>query len=849
MKTNIKKRLSFAVFFLVLLITVLFSVGKTLQYYFYVDDYSVLYHTQHNIPHGWPYHNYILVFSPVYRFFGLRAEAFLTLGILTFFFASLGVYFFIKILTKNNLIAMLSSLIFATGHIGVDQFTMAMVSSINNLSIINVSLTLILFILWLDTRKWRFYLLTMLMFWFSLKAFPGRAFPLVLFLPTIEVILSFKLEHPVKICKKFFLMVVRFLPFLLIAYRLGILSYGTKGGQLYAHSKILALFTLASIKELFALLGRFVLLKPLIKVFGFSPPRVPYSRVGFTFFSEVILIALVFSFIKKYSRLGRSLLIVLFLTIEGYIGFLLLLGFVAISQVNRYLTIAFLGYSAIFPILIYLLVGKLSDFVKRERLKWLVPVLASPLIIIMALLSREYEQEIVQDRSLPTRQFFRQLKNYLPSISSKNIFYFDHADYYPVASRFGSILLGAGMPKEATLAVQYQVPLESVEIIDDFDALVAALKNNEVNIDNVHTFYYNQTGLHQTTNKVLSFLEKGDKKEIPISQVNYGSEITSPRIEIPLTNISSLTPMVVNLNLKLTALSSSFFSFPFYGLKTQDENKKEQIKEFYEKEITDKSLIFDYLLSRKRYYDNVKVEVVSSHPSYPGKFLVDDKVETWWLAEESDWQVSIKPRIKIDLGEARKISKLVWHQLKDRVPSDYQISVSCDEVSWKEVESMTTYESLTQIFQKKTIENFAPVRARFIMFEINKTMNGWTPGFSEIEVVEDKYNNVDIPLAFRTKENPFEYIRDEEDLQETYHYLHQNSILKLSTLTDKDGSILNNYALRVPLELDGDYHDYQVPLSPRGTRLKKIRLELNFPAKIEVGKIEIIHLSLKEIGR
>lgn len=819
MKANIKKRLSFAVFLPTLLATLLFSVGKTLQYYFYTDDYAILYHVQHNYLWSWPYLLYTAFFTPFYKLFGLQPEGYFAFGILTFFLASLGVYFFIRILTKNNLIAILSSLVFATGYIGVDQFTM-IVSSVINLNIVNVSLTLLLFTLWVDTRKLRFYLATFLMFWLSIAAIPFRAFPLILFLPTIEVILSFKPEHPLKIFKKLFFIAIRFIPFLLIAYHLGILSYGSRQAS---HSRTLTLFTLASLKELFALLGRFILLGPLAEFF-------PHFWAGLIFFLGIVLIS--FFFIKKYSRLGRCLLIVLFLTIEGYIGFLLLLDFAAISSANRYLTIAFLGYSAIFPILVYLLMEKISLLTKRKTLVYLTPILVFPLIVVMSLLSREYEQKIIQERSMPARQFYRQLKSYLPSISGKNIFYFDRADYYLFASRFGSIILAGFGGKKIPLAASYGVLLESIELADSFDELLAFIKNKETNINHVYTFYYDGKGLHQTTDKVWSLLEKGDRREIPISQVDYGSEVTSPQLEVSLSNISSLTPMVINLNLKLTPLSSSFFNFPFY-----------------EKEKPDKSLMFDYLLSRKKYYDNVKVEMSSSHPTYIGEFLIDDKLDTWWLAWTGSWYAGPKTWIKIDLGGERRISRLVWYQLKDGIPSDYQISVSLDEVSWKEVKSMTTHESLIQISQKKTIENFAPVRARFVMLEINKTMNDWPPAVSEIEVIEDEYKNVDLPWALRIKENPFEYIQDEKELQETYDYLRQDSTLLLKTLTNKDVNISNNYTLRIPVILDGRYHNYKIPLSPRGTELQKIRLELNFPARIEVGKIEIIHPSLKKLDQ
>lgn len=831
-----KKRLSFTLFLIVLFLTVWFSVGKTRQYYFYADDYASLYNIQSHYPHPPPYQVYDFFFTPIYKLFGLQAKAYFLSGILTFFLASLAVCFFIKVLTKNNLIAILSSLIFATGYIGLDQFTMLIVSSIGNLNIINVSLTLILFVLWLDTRKIRYYLATIVVFWYSLATIPFRAFPLVLFLPTAETVLTFKPETLRKTVKKFVLMAIRLTPFLFIAYHFGIFSYGAEASTLkvvtqFSNRKIFALLTPASINELFAILGRIVLIRPLAKFFGFFPLEAPYSRAGLIFFLGIVFISLFFSRVKKYSRLGRSLLIVLFLTVEGYLGNMILLpSFDANGAVNRYLTIAFLGYSAIFPIFFYLLMGKLACLTRKKGLRFFVPTLVLPLIISMTLLSREYEQEIIQERSQPARLFFQQLKNYLPSISGKNIFYFDRADYYPVASRFGNILLGAHRPKEVTLAFSYQVPQDSIKIIEDPDALMDVLKNKEVDLHHIHAFYYDEKGLHWTTDKVWSFLEKGDRKEIPADQVAYGIEMINPQAEISLSDISSLTPMVINLNLKLTPLSSTFFNFPF--------DKKEK---------PDKSLIFDYLLSRKRYYDNVQFEVSSSHPIYRGEFLIDDKMETWWIAESGPWQVDPKTWIKIDLGETRRISRLIWYQLESRMPSDYQISVSVDGLSWEDVDSVFTYEPLPG--GRMVNEDFAPVKARFINFRINKTITTWPPGISEIEVIEDEYKNVDLALALKIKQNPFEYVQNEQEVKETYDYLKKGGLLIIKTLTNKDAIISNNYSLRIPISLGGQYHQYQVPLSARGTNLKKICLELNFPARMEVGKIEIIHPSLKELSQ
>ena len=54
--------------------------------------------------------------------------------------------------------------------------------------------------------------------------------------------------------------------------------------------------------------------------------------------------------------------------------------------------------------------------------------------------------------------------------------------------------------------------------------------------------------------------------------------------------------------------------------------------------------------------------------------------------------------------------------------------------------------------------SFAPVWASFVMININETTSGWEPALSELEVIEDKYKDVDLKMALRIKEKPFELI-------------------------------------------------------------------------------------------
>lgn len=486
--------------FIILAIAVLFSLGKTLQYYFFTDDYALLYHLQHNYSYGWPYQYLVNIFSIPFRFFGINPEGYFALGIFTFYLTVLADYFLMLLLTRSKLTALLSALIFSTAYIGIDHFGL-IISSTDNISNLNICLTLIFFILWLDRKKIKYYFISLLWFWFSIVLLPIRAFPLVLFVPIVGIVLTVKIHRSVLSIKFLISRIIAFLPFLIIAYSNGIFSYGQKAAVTsvipnFSNYKILELLNYNSIQEIFAILGRFILLKPFLNLFGpvLSPPYYLFGIILFILCVLVVILAF-----KNYERLGRSLLIVFLMTIAGYIGYWFLLPiFDSNGEVNRYLSTSFLGYSAVFPIVSYIIFKKISIIPKIGKLGFLIFIPVLIIMFTMISLSRNFEENNIRERSVPAKDFFKQLKSYLPSISGKNVFYFDYADHYPVAPRFGNIILGAYMPKETNFAVFYRVPLETIKIVDNIDALTTTLKNKEVDINHTHTFYYDEQGLHQT---------------------------------------------------------------------------------------------------------------------------------------------------------------------------------------------------------------------------------------------------------------------------------------------------------------------------------------------------------------
>ncbi len=56
--------------FILLGIITLFSLEKTLSYYFFTDDFAFLYYLGHNFNFGWPYTYVLPLFRPIYLLFG-----------------------------------------------------------------------------------------------------------------------------------------------------------------------------------------------------------------------------------------------------------------------------------------------------------------------------------------------------------------------------------------------------------------------------------------------------------------------------------------------------------------------------------------------------------------------------------------------------------------------------------------------------------------------------------------------------------------------------------------------------------------------------------------------------------
>ncbi len=822
--------------FILLLGVVLYAIGGTLQYYFYSDDYSVLYSVQRNKMLGYPYDGeYLAIFKPLYSIFGLHALGYFALGVITYFFAILSVYALIRTLTKHRTIAYLSSLLFATGYVGIEQYNM-MFSITNNLSIIGIAGVLISYFLWLEQRRCRYYVISLGIYFLLLMLFQHRTFTLVLFVPTVELFFGLNTRKPFHI-RKIIYSLARLLPFYFIARCSGIFGHGSIAT--FGTNTLIAYTRPAMLGEFFAIFGRMILPNPILRKIGLEAGPLVHTGFGVAFIVLSVLLAVILWFKKSKRHIGILLLFDLALILEGYVGFFLLSpSFSSGGAVNRYLPISFIGFSAFFVLFFW----ALGTVLRMQRTMW-YRIFCVALFIVYGIAfmtaSHEYVSARVRDQGKPAVKFIAQLKSVIPSFPRHATIYIDSAEYYPAIPRLGNILSNATFPYEVTFAVIYNIPMDRIRFTQSFDEYVRWYQHPRNPDEEFYSFYYNGLDLRDTTKDIIRSLQS-DKVQVLTSSMPAKEVLNKKDVIIVNTSeVPSLGKQQLELTLKISPLDESQFAYPYFFGNPTETQKKEK-RNFFDNTQIDRSAVFSYLVARKEYYNTVQVTGTDSQKDYPHTLMVDNRLDTYWVDAANLWE--LRPEYKlsfvVDLGSVKQISRVLWIPIQNREANVYTISVSQDGLDWHPMNIQSSY----RVYDDMTLVSdvFTATPARYIKYEIEQTRNGWPPGIRELEVVEDTYKSIDPLLAWRIGSTPFEYIQNREELVQTYDYVARYGVVRILSKTNKEDVLDNKYFISMPVFVDGQTHTYILSVPSRGTSLEKIGIELVYPAEIFVEKIRIL---------
>lgn len=799
--------------FLLLLIT-FFSIGETSQYYFYADDFAQIYQIQHNLEYVWPYVHILDFLRPIYTIFGFRPEAFFIYGIVLYFLAVMAFYFFATALTKNRFIALLSSAIYATGYIAVDQFTQ-IISSIQSINSIAIMIVLMIYLRYLDTRRVHFYFLTLIGYIVCINLFPVRSFPIIVFIPMLDCIFSFYTKGVSKFLRSVFWVLVRYLPFVYFSVYFGFAS--STGTSTTMIGKILLRLNAKDLSEFVAITGRLFLV-------GSNMPWLE-AIVGAVVFLSVLYIAINGLLNKDTKRYGRSLLAALGILVGGYFGFFALFpGFDSDGPASRYLAITALGNALLIPIVVFMTIKRIKWIVKRHLEIGILICVVGVIVIIMAEGSKKYTENIIISRSRPTRQFLSQLKKYIPKISGPILLYFDPSNEQMYLGQFSQILMGAFMSRDVVLASYYGVPISQIRtVVDDFTRVTDILEKI-TEPTQLRSFYYGTAGLVDTTQFVTDYYQRGaaPPDQITINKF-YESHELEPHVEIPIPDFLSASPYMISVVMRVMPLESNRFSQKFVPVSGQD----------------NKRLIIDYLRSRAEFQRVARVEVSSYFDNHheevrKAELMIDGDEKTSWV-DYTKWSEGEKPWIKLDLGSVFMIDRLKWVVTTNREPKDYDVKLSVDGTNWVSV----SFQS--QVFKgaNTRIDMFSPIQARYIHITILSTTTGESPIVAELEPIESAYSGVDLIQADKFHMDPFKYIQSQNDLTAAYAYIRINGVVELTPKTDNEDGFTQAFAQRQPVIIDKYFHTYQFHMLPQGINLEQLRVSLPFPASLEISSVKV----------
>lgn len=535
---------------------------------------------------------------------------------------------------------------------------------------------------------------------------------------------------------------------------------------------------------------------------------------------------------------------------------------------HRYLHNCVFGYTFFWAAFLYLIIPDMRFKFMRRGLDYLKGSLVVTMLLVGANLyfSQKTQSALVQERSIPTRNFYQTLLSEVPEISPGAIFLFEIKNEQKYIQQFRDFFSVGSMPETTALAIYYGMARDEIKLPESFDELLFLLKQGG-SIDQVYTFYFGPEGLINTTEQIRQTLKQGIQSDLPLTE--WESSVNSQNSPNSLTTATFFDssdgvtigePPVIQSNSPLQAPGSAFFlefdakitplkpGFPYQSQEAEKHPQFNGIKSLaLDKGSATRKLIFDYLLARREYYETAKAQTASEWKYQETKYLLDQKGNTSWRGHRIYWHDNNKDEILIDLGSSKNIGRLIWVNGNNRSTiTDYIISVSTDGNNWTEVKNVAG--SPERNGGEMIIDDFEPQPAHFVKMEILGTLDDDSPWISEIEVVEEKFKQVDTPEAYFLRDEPFAYINDENDFDISLSYIRQDARMRLEWLTNVDVSWTQERSQIFPIFPDGKFHHYKIFAAGGGTGLTQLKLDkLSFPARLEIKNVKLIYPTFEEL--
>lgn len=749
-------------------IVVFLAYFQTLFMYFWNDDNAIIFKLQHlnegvgNLGTGIfgfdsPYRMVIFSLVPVYYFFGINATAFFAYGILFYFLAAVAVFVFSKSILKNDNQALLVSLVFAAGLIGAESLWRVYNSVHTSITIIYTLLFCTFYFHSINqkrlSRKLPFYLLALLFFIFAVQWGYVRAHGIILIALAIEILFNFNWRYSL----------FRLAPFLFLFNKWYIASNTSSH-----HFK--------------------TLLTQVFEDYNFSLLLIPLQTLSNVFIPDffkvpllIFLPLLLFLIIKFRSRI---LFFSLVYIVSGYFTYFVIYKDASLNTTHRYLITSLPGFSL-------LIVYIFSRLFKSEKKLYIA---CGFYIAFNLMLLNWIHFNILEERSIPTKNFYQTIKTEIKALEKNSVIYFDIEESDKSKKQFESFFGVGSMPNEAAIAIHYNLDRYDLYLPQNFEDAIEYVKTNNVNPKNIHSFFYNsETGLINTS----ASLQKGlfeDNKPLSLDnleQIGFNSSS-------PFSLSVSMNPVINESKLK-----------------------------FKDEKVLDNPAFINYLNSKLKYYEVVEATSSSEWKFQEINYLVDNRPDTSWMSNRVHWHYNSYDQIIIDLKTQKNISavKLLFGPT-DKAPTKYQYSCSKDGINWTPIKKF--YHNPRNHGEER-IDKFSAAECLKIKLELYDTPKKDAPVIRELEVIESDFANLDFKKVEKIEKKPFDFVT-EKNFDQLYNYFLQNGLsINICPVTDKN-TIPQCEEVRVKID---SRNVYSIKFIPSGTKLKQIKLK--YPPELDLN--------------
>lgn len=842
------------------------------------------------------YRNIITPYYLLYQLAGYNTYAFFGLAWFFIFSAAVAIYYMLKELL-NKTVAMLGSLVFASGYVAFDGFTRVYNSISTSLGIIFISLTFIFYWRYFKTSRVLWYILTVLFYYFTIELSYIRShyliFPIIIF----ELVIF---TTPVSF-KKLAASALRITPFLFIFYKLYIQAGDNRNASTLTLAKSIFTGNFENTFSFFSTLGNLILIDKIQALINKLVSAIPLLQTKSLLFSQLIILGLFLIIVYKLSKSLKYqklfLLLNLFLgfiwlyisntifskptliystpqtILSAFIGglaFPLLGALLLYLQKNyRKLTIVFsvliianiAAYAAYTPQTPYLtgyrymahsFVGFISILCifassSIQRKSFInIPALAlisfSLILLILGTTNLNY---LLEYRSKRIHSFYSQLKTQVPNFPKGSIIYFDIEDSPEARSWFSVSFSVAEMPNTTAIAWRYGIDRYDIKMFTDFSETVEEIKKTNTPLSKVYTFWLSKNSLKNTSESFRQLAVNSSNPQlypninlssIPvIKKGKNGSLVTQPDIIVDLPQpIISLTPAKLELTFKAIRLDTSNLAFP---LQISDNDNPIYL------DPNLRALSFNYKKERENISKEASFSATSSWKDRIVEHLYDNNPQTFWQADRLLWAKQ-KTFITIDTKKLAPLSGLVWQNGRgENTPINYNIQVSSDGQNWETVNQVSGTKRIdTQDLQ---IIKFPKKQAQYIRMNILKTLGGDSPIIAEIFPLSSEFENLDLKNATQFLANPFNLITNPQSFNDDFISQNQTGTIQIYWWGDKSSNWTTNPKSTLPITYNQQSNTYSFYTPAAGTHISKLKISnITIPGTIILENLMIQNLPI-----